>query len=63
MIYCFDIDGVICKTNKLNYKKSIPIKRSIQIINKLYSRGHIIKIFTGRYSKKSDMNQKKNKKN
>ena len=59
MIYCFDIDGVICKTNKLSYKTSQPIKKAIKVINNLYSKGHTIKLFTGRYSKKGKMNKKK----
>ena len=31
-IYCFDIDGVICKTNGKNYSKAKPIKNSIKKI-------------------------------
>ena len=27
---CFDIDGVICKTEGLNYLKSKPIKKNIK---------------------------------
>ena len=27
--YCFDIDGVICKTKKNFYHKSTPIKKNI----------------------------------
>ena len=49
MIFCFDIDGIICKTNSLNYNKSRPIKKNIKFINSLYQQGHIIKIFTARY--------------
>ena len=44
-IFCFDIDGVICKTLKSNYSSSIPIKKSIEIINQLYLDNYII-IFT-----------------
>ena len=30
---CFDIDNVICKTNKTrNYSKSVPIKKNIKVI-------------------------------
>ena len=46
---CFDIDNVICKTIKSNYKKSKPIKKNIKFINHLYDQGHTIKIFTARY--------------
>ena len=59
MIYCFDIDGVICKTDKLNYRSSQPIKQAIKVINDLHSKGHTIKLFTGRYSKKGKMNKNK----
>ena len=45
---CFDIDGVICKTKKNNYKSSKPIKKAIILINKLYKNNYII-IFTSRY--------------
>lgn len=48
-IFCFDIDGVICRTFKSDYKKSIPIKKNIKRINNLYNKGHIIKIFTARF--------------
>jgi CMP-N,N'-diacetyllegionaminic acid synthase len=47
--FCFDIDGVICKTIKNNYKNSIPNYKVIQFINNLYSDGHYIIIFTARY--------------
>ena len=43
-IFCFDIDNVICKTNKSNYKKSKPIPEVINLINKLYMKKHKIKI-------------------
>tara|TARA_Y200000002_G_C22348943_1_gene524160 strand:+ start:189 stop:548 length:360 start_codon:yes stop_codon:yes gene_type:complete len=45
---CFDIDGVICKTIKSNYRSSKPIKKNINIINDFYKKGFIIKIFTAR---------------
>lgn len=53
-IICFDIDGVICKTAKLNYPKSKPIKKNIKKINELYDLGHYIKIFTARYMGRSN---------
>jgi hypothetical protein len=47
---CFDIDNVICKTDKKkNYRKSKPILKNIKIINFLYDKGHKIIIFTARY--------------
>ena len=53
-IICFDIDGVICKTKKNNYIGSKPNKSVIKIINLLYDKGHIIKIFTSRYMGRSN---------
>ena len=48
-ILCFDLDNVICKTNKQNnYFKSKPIKRNIDYINHLYNEGYTIKVFTAR---------------
>ena len=37
-IYCFDIDGVICKTTKSRYKFSKPNKEVINLINHLYKK-------------------------
>ena len=54
--YCFDLDGVICKTNKNHYKSSEPIKKVITIINKLYLSGHKVIIFTARYMGRSKEN-------
>ena len=48
-IFCFDLDGVICTTNKNDYKNSRPKKKNIIFINKLYDKGHFIKIFTARH--------------
>jgi histidinol phosphatase-like enzyme len=47
--FCFDIDGVICRTIKSNYKSSKPNHKVIKVINKLYDQGHYIIIFTARY--------------
>ena len=47
---CFDIDNIICKTNNKNdYSKSSPIKKNIKIINKAYSNGFNIILYTARY--------------
>jgi len=48
-IFCFDIDGVICKTFESDYKNSVPIKKNIKKINDFYNQGHTIKIFTARF--------------
>ena len=55
-VICFDIDGVICKTNGLNYKNSKPIVKNIKRINNLYFKGFYIKIFTARYMGRSAEN-------
>ena len=40
-IFCFDIDGVICKTKKKDYLKSKPNRRVIEIINQLYKKNNL----------------------
>ena len=46
--FCFDIDNTICKTSLSKYNSSKPDKNAIEMINKLYEKGHIIKINTAR---------------
>lgn len=58
-IFCFDLDNVICKTEKNYYSQSKPICKTINIINKLYDNGHVIKIFTARFMGRSNENIKK----
>lgn len=48
MIYCFDLDNTLCKTEKNIYENSIPILERIEIVNKLYDDGHTIIIETAR---------------
>ena len=51
-IFCFDLDGVICKTLKKgqkNYKKAIPIIKSINTVNSIYNEGYRVIVFTSRY--------------
>lgn len=55
-IYCFDMDGVICKTIKNFYHNSKPIKKSINKINEIYLKGHRVIIFTGRFMGRSNEN-------
>ena len=47
-VLCFDLDGVICKTEKNNYYFSKPIIKNIEFVNKLYEKFTII-IFTSRF--------------
>ena len=37
---CYDLDGVICKTNKNFYKNAKPLKSNIKKINQLYEEGN-----------------------
>tara|TARA_B100001093_G_C26830021_1_gene1015711 strand:+ start:261 stop:617 length:357 start_codon:yes stop_codon:yes gene_type:complete len=63
LIFCFDIDNVICRTKDSDYSNSKPIKKVIKIINTLYENDHYIKIFTARYMGRNNENfNKVNKK-
>ena len=61
-IICFDLDNVICNTINGDYKTSKPIKKNINLVNKLYNKGFYIKIFTARYMGRSNDNVIKAKK-
>jgi len=50
MIYCFDLDGTLCKTTDGDYPQSIPITNRINRVNKLYDEGHHIIVETARGS-------------
>ena len=58
-IICFDIDGVICKTKSNHYNKSSPHKNNIKIINSLYNKGFIIKLYTARCMGRNNDNKLK----
>jgi hypothetical protein len=63
-IYCFDLDGVICTSNKNhNYKLAKPIKKAIKKINEIYSRGDKVIIFTARFMGRNNENINLAKKN
>ena len=51
-IFCFDLDGIICKTKQNKYSSAKPIKKVIDLINKLYEKNKII-IFTARFMGRS----------
>ena len=56
----FDIDGVICKVQKNNdYKKSKPIKKNIQFINKIPRNKYKIILFTSRFMGRTKGSKKK----
>ncbi len=61
-IICFDLDNVLCNTNLNDYRKSKPIKKNINTLNKLYQNGFYIKIFTARYMGRNRDNITKAKK-
>ena len=46
--YCFDIDGTICSQVRGDYNQAQPFLERIEHINKLYTDGHVIKLFTAR---------------
>lgn len=50
LVFCFDIDGVLCYTEGVDYEHSIPNLEIIKKVNDLYDKGYTIKIFTGRGS-------------
>ena len=49
MIYYIDIDETICNTpSSREYDKSIPIKKAIDKVNKIYDEGHTVIFWTAR---------------
>ncbi len=58
---CFDLDGVICTTQKKKYFKARPKKKVIRFINDLYKENIII-IFTARFMGRNNENILKAKK-
>ena len=50
---CFDLDNTICITKKNLYRNSKLIKQVIEIINTLYDKGNIIKIYTARLMRRN----------
>ena len=59
--YAFDIDGVICTSSDSDYSNSLPNKAAIEKINKLYSAGNKIIIFTARFMGRTNNNIEKAK--
>ncbi len=57
LIFCFDIDNVLCKTRKNKYQNSTPIKKNIKTVNNLKESGHYIKIFTARFMGRNKENR------
>ena len=53
MIYCFDLDGTFCDTDKdeghgMKYYEATPYPDRIEVVNKLWEEGHTIIVETAR---------------
>tara|TARA_B100001564_G_C20497467_1_gene604600 strand:- start:254 stop:568 length:315 start_codon:yes stop_codon:yes gene_type:complete len=48
LIYCFDLDNTLCKTEGNYYEDAKPIQSRIDKVNKLYDDGYTIIIDTAR---------------
>jgi len=57
LIFCFDIDNILCISPNNNYKKSKPIKKNIRLVNYLINNGHFVKLFTSRYMGRNKENK------
>jgi hypothetical protein len=49
MRICFDIDGVLCGQVEGNYQDAQPDRMMIDLLNRLYDRGHKIVLHTSRF--------------
>lgn len=49
MKVCFDIDGVLCDQVEGNYQDAQPNRPMIDLLNRLYDRGHCIVLHTSRF--------------
>jgi len=56
MIFCFDLDNVICETVGTDYSMSRPYEQVIKKINLLYKNSNKIIIFTARYMGRNNGN-------
>lgn len=50
MIYCFDLDNTLCKTNGNDYENAEPLHERIKIVNELFNSSNTIIIDTARGS-------------
>ena len=57
MIICFDIDGVLCDQVEGNYQDARPNRSMIELLNRLYDRGHRILLYTSRFMGRSNGNR------
>ena len=49
---------MVCNTKNSDYKNSKPIKKNINIINKLYLKGYHIKLYTARFMGRTNDNKR-----
>lgn len=49
MRICFDIDGVLCSQVSQDYEEAQPNREMIDLLNRLYDRGHQIVLHTSRF--------------
>jgi quercetin dioxygenase-like cupin family protein len=49
----FDLDGCLCSQTDGDYEKATPIREAIDLVNRLYERGHQIVIHTSRFMGRS----------
>jgi mannose-6-phosphate isomerase-like protein (cupin superfamily) len=49
----FDLDGCLCSQTDGDYEKATPIREAIDLVNRLYERGHEIVIHTSRFMGRS----------
>ena len=54
MTICFDIDGVLCDQVAGNYEDAEPLQTMIDLLNRLYDRGHRIVLNTSRFMGRSN---------
>ena len=54
-----DIDGTICTQTDSQYEKAKPFNKAIKKINKLYSQGNTIIVYTARFMGRTDNNYDK----
>ena len=50
LVYCIDIDGVLCTNTEGEYEDAKPYPEVIEKVNKLYDEGHRIILYTARGS-------------
>lgn len=48
MTYCFDIDGTLCSNTGGDYWGAVPFQDMIREVNRLFSEGHRILLYTAR---------------